>query len=384
MKVGFDISQTGASKAGCGYYAHALAGVLPSLAPGHDFYFLQSFGDFFFDATLSRRPASRKHNIQTGPFISDYEVAKKFWNAEELENALESPDIIHSNNYWCPTQIKASRLLYTLYDLSFTEQPDWTTEANRPGCFEGVFRAAISADWIVAISEASRDHFRRLFPFYPDDRLRIIYPASRFIELNNEGGRPKALKDIPAEKFWLSVGTIEPRKNQKLLALAYARYIALGGDPMPIVFAGGAGWKMDDFAEYIETLGISEHVILTGYVTDDELIWLYRNCYANLYPSFFEGFGLPVLEGMQFGAPTISSNSTSLPEVAGRAALLIDPDDIDAWVQALLHLSKDKNKRDRFAESSATQASNFTWESSASKLLALYEEAVSLPRRKAR
>jgi glycosyltransferase involved in cell wall biosynthesis len=380
MKIAFDISQTGTSKAGCGYFAYALANALPALAPDNNYYFLQSFGDFFFDAALSRKSASHKNNIHTGPHIFSYETAKNFWNAEGLEASLERPDIIHSNNYWCPTQIKSSRLVYTLYDLSFLEQPEWTTEANRTGCFDGVFQASIAADWIIAISKSSRDHFLKFFPHFPQDRLRVIYPASRFTEIDKAGIRPNAMKDIPAGQFWLSVGTIEPRKNQNMLIEAYARYLALGGFPMPLVFAGGSGWKMDDFTNFIDSLGLTSQIIMTGYVSDDELIWLYRNCYANLYPSFFEGFGLPVLEGMQFGAPTITSDSTSLPEVTGDAAILIEPENMEAWSQALLQLSSDKNLRNQFAEKSLEQASRFTWESSASMLLDLYMEAMVLPK----
>jgi glycosyltransferase involved in cell wall biosynthesis len=380
MKICFDTSQTGTSKAGCGFFAFALANALPVLAPDNNYYFLQSFGDFFFDAVLSRRPASHKKNILTGPHIHSYDKAKNFWNSEELETSLNHPDIIHSNNFWCPTHIKTSRLVYTLYDLSFLEQPEWTTEANRTGCLEGVFRASVAADWIVAISKASRDHFLKYFPHFPQDRLRVIYPASRFTAPDKVGTRPNALRDIPAGQFWLSIGTIEPRKNQNMLIEAYARYLALGGAPMPLVFAGGVGWKMDNFTNILDSLGLSSQIIMTGYVSDDELIWLYRNCYANLYPSFFEGFGLPVLEGMQFGAPTITSNSTSLPEVAGDAAILVEPKDMEAWSQSLLQLSRDKNLKNQFAEKSREQASHFTWESSASMMLALYQEAMALPK----
>lgn len=381
MKIAFDISQTGASKAGCGYFAYALANALPALAPENDYYLLQSFGDFFFDAALSRRPASSNKNIRTGPCLYSYEAAKKYWNAEDLEASLGRPDIIHANNYWCPTRTTTSRLIYTLYDLSFLEQPEWTTEANRTGCFEGVFRAAVAADGIVAISKASRDHFLKFFPHFPKDRLRVIYPASRFIDADRHGVRPRALKDVPASGFWLSVGTIEPRKNQKMLVEAYARYLALGGAPMPLAFAGGAGWKMDDFKSLIDSYGLAEQVIMTGYVSDEELTWLYRNCYANLYPSFFEGFGLPVLEGMQFGAPTIASNSTSIPEVAADAAILLEPDDMESWSQTLLQLSRDRGSRDRYGEKSCKQASRFTWESSASMLLELYRDVVAQPKR---
>lgn len=381
MKIAFDISQTGKAKAGCGYFAAALSEFLPVIAPENRYCFLQSFGDFYFDAELSRRQATSTQNGTVGPFLYSYEAARQFWNAENLEIALGSPDIVHANNFWCPLQLKTSHLIYTLYDLSFMEQPDWTTEANRIGCLEGVFRASITADWIVAISKSSRDHFLKCFPYFPKDRLTVIYPATRFIKTDNEGRRPAALQGVAAGAFWLSVGTIEPRKNQKMLAQAYARYQSSDAAPMPLVFAGGNGWKMDDFKEYLGSLGIASHVIITGYVSDDELIWLYRNCYANLYPSFFEGFGLPVLEGMQFGAPTIASNTTSLPEVAGDAAILLPTDDLEGWAQALQQLAQHPEVRAQLVERAQGRTSHFNWENSAAMLLAVYREAMKRPKR---
>jgi glycosyltransferase involved in cell wall biosynthesis len=189
------------------------------------------------------------------------------------------------------------------------------------------------------------------------------------------------VKHLGTGEFWLNVGTIEPRKNQRLLVQAYARYIEAGGRAMPVVLAGGKGWLMEDFQGYLAKLGISDRVILTGYVSDSELIWLYRNCYASLYPSVFEGFGLPVLEGMQFGAPTLSSNATSMPEVAGDAAILLTPHDPDAWTQGMLDLASDQDKRHRLGLAARVQAKQFDWKRSAASMLATYEEAVHSPKR---
>jgi glycosyltransferase involved in cell wall biosynthesis len=121
--------------------------------------------------------------------------------------------------------------------------------------------------------------------------------------------------------------------------------------------------------------------VLTGYVSDDELIWLYRNCYANLYPSLFEGFGLPVLEGMQLGAPTLTSNTSSMPEVAGDAAILLDPEDSEAWAQAMLRLAANPSVRTQLSLAALAQARGYDWQSSASALLGLYQEALAAPKR---
>ena len=120
---------------------------------------------------------------------------------------------------------------------------------------------------------------------------------------------------------------------------------------------------------------------MTDYVPDEELIWLYRNCFANLYPSLFEGFGLPVLEGMQFGAPTLASRSTSIPEVAGDAAILLAPEDTESWAQAMLRLAANKIERNQLSIASREQAGLFDWKDSAASLLQLYNEAVASPKR---
>jgi glycosyltransferase involved in cell wall biosynthesis len=381
MHIGFDISQTGALKAGCGFFAHALVEAMLRLAPAHRFALYPAFGDFYFDANMPEANPYPGTQVSYGPRHRSLDAARAFWNSPQLEAALGRPDVIHSNNFWCPTQLSSTRLVYTLYDLSFVANPQWTTEVNRAGCWEGVSRAALHADWIVAISKASRDHFLEVFPDFPRERIEVIYPCSRYAAPQGEGVRPASLANVPAGGFWLGVGTIEPRKNQRRIAEAYARYLALGGTPMPLVFAGGHGWLMEDFRAHLEQLGIAAHVIITGYVSDAELVWLYRNCYANLYVSLFEGFGLPVLEGMQLGAATIASNATSIPEVAGDAAILLAPEDVEGIAQAMLGLARDPAARDALSRRALIQAARFRWEDSAAATLDVYARAAAAPKR---
>lgn len=316
-----------------------------------------------------------------GPRHLTREFARSFWTSQDLEKRLKFPDIIQANNFWCPTQLKKSKLIYTFYDMAFLHNPEWTTEANRFGCYNGVFRASIAADWIVAISESSKKHYLETFPHFPEDRIKVIYPCSRFADASALGSRPESLQKVDKDKFWLSVGTIEPRKNQLFLARAYAKYLALGGERMPLVFAGGKGWLMDDFIDELRKLGVFEDVIMTGYVTDDELVWLYRSCYVNLYPSLFEGFGLPVLEGMQYGAATMTTDNTSLPEVAGNAAKILSADDLEGWAHTMLALANSPKERDAMQKASLEQAEKFSWSQSAKELLDLYSIAEDTPKR---
>jgi glycosyltransferase involved in cell wall biosynthesis len=138
---------------------------------------------------------------------------------------------------------------------------------------------------------------------------------------------------------------------------------------------------MDDFESRLASLGVAGDIRVTGYVSDAQLVWLYRNARANLYASRFEGFGLPMLEGMQFGAATVASKVSSLPEVAGDAAVLIDPDDIDAWAGAMLELAQDDARRQRLQAAAAGQARKFDAQAAAQALLQLYAEAVAAPKR---
>ena len=381
MHIGFDISQTGSGKAGCGYFAHAMIKALVGIDHVNQYTLFPSFGDFYFDLKMPITNPYRGKKFSYGRRHISLDTAALFWNNPKLDNELGGLDIVHANNFWCPLSLRTTRLVYTLYDMNFSVDPNWTTETNRVGCFEGVFRSSLTADWIVAISEASKTDYLSAFPHFPEDRINVIYPCSRFSDVFSFGVQSSALNELNPQQFWLSVGTIEPRKNQRHLAQSYARYLSLGGAPYPLVLAGGKGWLMEDFDAYLIELGIREHVILTGYVSDDELIWLYRNCYANLYPSHFEGFGLPVLEGMQFGAATIASNTSSIPEAAGDAAILLDPSDVEAWAQTLLIVEKNIIQKDLLKQKSLEQAKKFNWKQSANALLETYQKVLAAPKR---
>jgi glycosyltransferase involved in cell wall biosynthesis len=383
MHVGFDISQTGPNKAGCGYFTHAMITAMLAKAPEHRYALYPSFGDFFLDAKMPTTPSYHGANVHYGQRHVTMDSARSYWTQDNLETVLGNPDIIHSNNFWTPLQISSSRLIYTLFDAGFIVDPAWSTEGIRTGCFDGIFRSSIAADWVVAISEYSRSHYLKTFPHFRADRVRVVYPCSRFTNAQQQGSSPRATKAFSPHAFWLSVGTIEPRKNQRMLVLAYKKYIDAGGRPMPLVLAGGNGWLMDDFREYVAELGLSDRVVFTGYVSDDELIWLYRNCYASLYPSVFEGFGLPVLESMQFGAATICSNTTSMPEVAGDAAILLSPHDPDAWARTMLELACSEAQRQTFSIAGQKRAEQFDRARSAEAILDIYELALQSPKRSA-
>jgi glycosyltransferase involved in cell wall biosynthesis len=375
MKIGFDVSQTGKLKAGCGSFAESLIRNLAEIDSGNQYILYPTFGDVYWDPDWPSGTCQiHRPNFHRGLGHRTFAEAKHFWRCppEDLEGHLGDPDLIHSNNFHCPGPLKRARLIYTLYDLSFLVHPEWTTEANRAGCFGGVFDASVYADQVLAISHFTRDHFLRVFPHYPPERVTVIYPASRY---TTQGAlsRPRRLPPLIPGRYWLSVGVLEPRKNHLGLLRAYALLKKEGVGHLPLVLAGGRGWLMDDLARPIDDLGLREDVILLGHVDDESLQWLYESCFAFVYPSFFEGFGLPVLEAMTLGAPVIASQATSIPEIVGEAGILIDPRNEESLTRAMRELSESESMRQRLKEQSTREAGRFSWKKSAEQVLECYQ-----------
>jgi glycosyltransferase involved in cell wall biosynthesis len=379
MRIGFDVSQTGRLKAGCGYFADSLIRGLSEIDTKNEYLLYPTFGDFYFDPEWNTTTVKVDGiRIRRGLAHETQDAARAFWSRPpvDVEAQLGHPDVVHANNFFCPTTLRKAALVYTLYDLSFLEHPEWTTEANRSGCFDGVFNASLYADRIIAISQFSRRHFLETFPHYPSERVVVVPPASRFTH-RAVIANPEGLPPLAPEQFWLSVGTLEPRKNQRRLLRAYAELQVRWGRTFPLVLVGGQGWMMNDFEELVTELGLGSDVILTGYVSDDTLQWLYQNCFAFVYPSLFEGFGLPALEAMSCGAAVITSTTTSLPEIVGSTGVLVDPWREEAITGAMRQLSVGEIDREMLKRQGLEQAGRFSWRQAAEQTRDVYHEVMS-------
>lgn len=383
MKIGFDISQTGNNKAGCGYFADSLIQALIDLDRENEYVLYPRFGTSFWDPEAIKTTLKiDRPNVTRKLIGTDFGKSMAFWKnpPPDAEEELGNPDIIHANNYSCPRGLKRTRIVYTLYDLHFLEYPELTTEQNRCVCFEGIFAAAIHADCVISISHYSRDRFLEVFPHYPAERIRVVHLGSRFPLGQNLEGKSRIFKGLKPDEFWLAVGTLEPRKNLRRLIEAFALYRRQTRLRYPLVLAGGKGWLEDDLGEFIKQLGLTDNVRLLGYVSDEELSWLYRNCFSFVYPSLYEGFGLPVLEAMGQGAAVITSNSTSLPEVAGDAAHFVNPFDELDLVRAFEKLAGDNDYHAELKRRAEIQAKKFSWEKSAAKVLNIYYQVMAMPK----
>jgi glycosyltransferase involved in cell wall biosynthesis len=384
LRIGFDVSQTGNNKAGCGYFADSLILSLVSIDQDNTYFLYPYFGNSFWDPEAKRSTRKiQKPNTYCKVIGTDFHDVMAFWEdfPGDGEARLGNPDIIHANNFSCPRGIEKAKIVYTLHDLNFLEYPEFTTEQNRWICFNGTFDAAICADFIISVSNYSRNRFIEVFPHYPEERIKTVHLGSRFNSVQAVEQKSNRLDRLVKDKFWLSVGTLEPRKNLRRLLKAFSIYRKKCRAPSyPLVLAGGKGWLEEDLEDFISSLGLMKDIVVLGYVSDADLSWLYSHCFAFIFPSIYEGFGLPVLEAMQMGAPVITTNSTSIPEVAGNAAHYVSPYNVEDFVKAFSVLVDNDQYRARLKDMSMIQAKNFSWEKCATEVLEIYRNVMAIPK----
>ncbi|MCG9966625.1 glycosyltransferase family 4 protein [Pelotomaculum terephthalicicum JT] len=237
--------------------------------------------------------------------------------------------------------------------------------------------SANKASRIIAISENTKKDIIKYFGISPD-KIKVIYLGvdKNFSSQKNKNDENILIRYNLLPGYILTVGTLEPRKNLIRLLNAY-KMIVVSEDSIPkLVIVGGQGWLKEDINKVIDTLGLTEKVVLTGYVSDSDLPALYRNASVFVYPSLYEGFGLPPLEAMACGTPVISSNVSSIPEVVGDAGLLIDPYRPEEVARAITLVLKDNGLRVRLNRTGLNRAGLFTWDKTARETIKLYQEVI--------
>ncbi|MEK7833528.1 MAG: glycosyltransferase family 1 protein [Acidobacteriota bacterium] len=266
----------------------------------------------------------------------------------------------------------------TIHDLAFEHMPETFT---RRGSFQlklTVRRTAQRAVRIATVSEYSRQDLLRTYKL-PPEKVAVTYNG---IDAHfTAQASPNETEDVQqrfgiSRDYLLAVGSLQPRKNLVRLVRAYAKLRTENENFQPqLVIVGRKLWLADEIFAEVRRQEWADDVILTGYASDEDLPKLYRQATAFVYPSLFEGFGLPPVEAMACGTPVVTSNVSSLPEVTGEAALLIDPLDQGSIEAALLEIMGDQGLRARLREQGIKQAGKFTWRAAAEKTLQLYRES---------
>ncbi|HSD85245.1 MAG TPA: glycosyltransferase family 1 protein [Anaerolineae bacterium] len=285
-------------------------------------------------------------------------------------------DVLHATAFVAPI-VRSRPTVITIYDVSFALFPQFFRGFNQTYLRVGTRWSARHARRISVISECTRRDVHRLYGV-PLDRIDVAYPGVAETLRRADPDRVqefRRLKNLP-DKFLLYLGTLEPRKNLTMLVHAFAQLKREQPEAV-LVLAGGIGWLADETFAAIESCGMKDSVVLPGYVTPEEKAWWYAAATAFVFPSFYEGFGLPPLEAMACGTPVITANTAALPEVVGEAGLLIAPDDVSGWAAALKRIWIDEAYRAELADRGVRQAQPFTWFNTARSLARTYQQVIN-------
>ena len=273
-------------------------------------------------------------------------------------------------------------VVVSIHDLSFEHLPQTFKWRSRKQLRITVRRSAREASQVIALSEHARKDIISTYCIAPEKVTAIpLAAAAHFRPIRNDEELQRVRQTYGIEgEYILSVGAIQPRKNLSRLVAAYSRLrrATPEGNLPKLVLAGKCAWLYEETLRTIKELQVSDSVILTGYVPESDLPVLYSGALCFVYPSYFEGFGLPPLEAMKCGVPVIVGNRTSLPEVVGDAAILVDPFDADAIARAMDKLISDSNFRAELAARGLARAKLFDWRETARQTLTVYQRAAGV------
>ncbi len=382
LRIGIDVTPLRGLKTGVGFYLENLLLALRK-RPEVELTYFTGFGwvtdPVAADATASRTwlPMQLLGRVAgaLGPLAAQ---AKETFNdicvrPQFNDHARFGLNVVHHTEL--QVYKGSTPAVLTIFDLSCLRHPE-THPATRVAWHRRQLpRALAAAAHVITISEFSRREISNYFGV-PTDRLSVTHCGvsrdfrPRASEATRATLEPFGLRP---QEYFLTVGTMEPRKNLATLIRAHAALEPSLQSRFPLVVVGKQGWK----AKTTMTLAASHHshgtLKLLGYVDSEVLPWLYAGAMAFAYPSLYEGFGLPPLEAMASGTPTVVSQCSSLPEVVGDAALQVSPMDVEDWRQALTELANNEALRTRLSTLGLAQASKFSWEQTADQTLRVYQ-----------
>lgn len=371
MRIGIDYTAAVQQGAGIGRYTRELVRALAELDQGHDYVLFAAAGG----QPLVDTPWPPNFQMRSLP-LSDRALAI-LWHRLRLplwvELATGAVDIFHSPDFVLPP-VRRAKTLVTVHDLSFIRVPECADANLRAYLNRVVPRSVHRADLVLADSQSTKDDLVELLGV-ESDRIEVVYPGveERFRPIKDrtllDGVRKRY--NLPP-RFILGLGTLQPRKNFTRLIQAYSLLIT-HYPFLHLVIAGGKGWLYEEIFATVERLGLEEKVVFLGFVADQHLPALYNLADLFVFPSLYEGFGIPPLEAMACGTPVITSDASSLPEVVSEAGPMVEATSVEALTEALKRVLEDNSLRERMMAKGVEQAKKFTWEKAAAKLLSLYE-----------
>jgi len=392
MKIAFDWSFAHGIRAGIGQYSYNLARALAQVDRENEYilYVLVTASKRakLMDGDITPPPGRFRVEYRNIPFpfqlFGFMKVPGLGAKFREYFLGNMDVDIVHSTTFCAPRFKDAKkRLVVTIYDLTVITHPECHKKLNIKHCKKGIEDAVKYADAIIAISEHTKkdlvniagapEELVTVTPLAADPDLRPVTDKSTLDKVRRK-------YKLPAD-YILFLGSLEPRKNVAALIKAYAGLAEGYKKKYHLVIAGARGWLNSPVHDTIKKFGLLDKTNFPGYVDREDLSALYSMADCFVYPSLYEGFGLPVLEAMACGAPVITSNTSSMPEVAGSAALLINPLDEGELTTALEKILANKPLREEMRKKGFIQEKKFSWERCAAETLEVYKKVYNNHRR---
>ncbi len=371
MRIGINglllSAESGYRQSGIDRYLRGLLSALPEALPDDE---LIVFAD-----TVAIEPAGR-FGLHPAPAFTRNRALRVAWEQGGLPRAIKHDklDLFHGAAFALPSRLPVPGVV-TIHDLAFWRWPEQVPKRRGIYLARAVVSATKQARRIIAVSEATKRDVVELLQVDPD-RVDVT-PLGVDARLRRTPGEEivafRQRNELP-HPFILAVGTREPRKNLPALIRAFASIA--GSIPHDLIHAGGAGWLTDELDEAVAEANLGDRIRFVDYVPHDELPLWYSATDCFIMPSLYEGFGLPLLEAMACGAACIATNRSSLPDVAGDAALLCDPDE-EGIAGALSTLLHDGELRQRLREAGPFRAAGFTWQRTAELTAESYRKALS-------
>lgn len=378
MRVGLDGFPLAEPRTGVGHYTLELARALARTSPADEFELVSpaAFAPAIVDE-LRRENLANLHT--TNPSASS--LRGHWWTIGLPLYARRARfDLFHGTNFDVPFW-NSRRSVVTVHDLSNLLHPDQHRTRSVRRARIRLPAAVRLAKMIITPTESVKREVCEHFGVRPGKVAAIPLAARRNFQPLALAQTVEIRKRLRIEDdFLLFVGTLEPRKNLLNLLKALVQILSETTLRPQLVIAGGEGWLMDETFSFIDKSGIADRLRLTGYLGDEDLCALYSSCRIFIYPSLYEGFGLPPLEAMACGAPVIAGRIPALQETLGDAACLLEPADVAALTKTIIELWKDKLRRLSLAVKGRQRASQFSWETTAQLTLDVYREVLSAGR----
>lgn len=279
------------------------------------------------------------------------------------------PDVFFTPTHYAP-RFSPIPTAISIMDLSYIHFPQLFRKQDLYQLKNWTAYSVKKASRIFTISKASKDDIIAIYGV-PEKRVVVTYPGIKMKKTNSKNDKSSFKKYNIEGKYVLFVGTLQPRKNIQVLIEAFSR---LTQKDVTLVIVGKRGWLYEDILSAPKDFGIEQRVKFLDFVSDEDLPSLYANAECFVLPSLYEGFGLPVLEAMQYGCPVIVSKVSSLPEVGGDAALYVDPKDVDDIKEKITTLLEDEKLRKELVKKGYKQVKKFSWEKTARETLKALEE----------